>query len=63
MGGGAAVSNLRYTPATQEDIDVIYHLCRVLIETYEDLSSINLPAVLAWVRKKIQTQISAYTCV
>lgn len=57
------MSNLRYSPATPEDIDVIYNLCRELIETYEDLSSIDLPAVLAWVRKKIQTQISAYTSV
>ena len=57
------MSNLRYSPATPEDIDVIYNLCRELIETYEDLSSIDLPAVLAWVRKKIQKQISGYTCV
>ena len=57
------MNDLVYASATPEDIDVIYHLCRELIEAYEDLSSVHLPSVLNWVRKKIESQISAYTCV
>lgn len=54
---------LTYSRASREDIDVIFALCQELIETYEDTVSVDLPKILTWVRKKIETQILSYTCV
>jgi len=38
-------------------------LCRQLIEDYEDRSSVDLPAVLRWVRRKIEGSIGEYTLI
>ena len=41
---------LSYSPAQPEDIDQIDLLCKELIQTYEQLDSIDYPKVLRWVR-------------
>ena len=51
---------LTYLPADTSDIDVLYVLSKSLIERYEDLTSIDLPDVLAWVRRKLEKKISEY---
>ena len=50
-------------PATKEDIDVIFQLCRQLIEDYERPESIDYPKVLAWVQKKLEDSVGEYTAV
>ena len=57
------MTDLAYTQAKAEDIDIIFSQCRQLIESYEDMSCVDLPKVLSWMRRKIETQISSYTCV
>ena len=52
--------NLTCLPADKTDIDPIFALSRDLIEQYEDTSSIDLPRVLAWVRRKIEENIHEY---
>ena len=52
-----------YMPATDEDIQPIFNLCKGLIEEYEDLSSIDYSKVLAWVEKKISQNISKYIAI
>ena len=51
---------LQFLTATAEDIPAIYSQAKNLIDTYEDLSSIDYDKVLAWVRRKIETHISEY---
>ena len=55
--------DLTYAPASAEDIETIFHFCKDLIDTYEDIQSIDYGKVLAWVRRKIETNIAQYTCV
>lgn len=52
---------LSYSPAQPEDIDQIDLLCKELIQTYEQLDSIDYPKVLRWVRQKIESSIGEYT--
>ena len=52
--------NLQYAIASGADIPVIFQQAKNLIDTYEDLSSIDYEKVLAWVRRKIETCISEY---
>ena len=52
--------NLQHVIATAEDIPAIFAQAKDLINTYEDLSSIDYDKVLAWVRRKIETHISEY---
>ena len=52
--------NLTYSPASPADADAIYEQCKALIDAYEDISAIDYPRVLAWVRRKIETNIHEY---
>ena len=40
---------------------MIYGQAKSLIDTYEDIASIDYDKVLAWVKKKIKTEIHSYT--
>ena len=51
---------LQFLTATAEDIPAIFSQAKDLIDTYEDLSSIDYDKVLAWVKRKIETHISEY---
>ncbi len=59
MGAGADV--ITYTQAGMEDIPVIFHQCKALIDSYEDVSNIHYEKVLQWVWQKIEDNISQYT--
>lgn len=52
---------LCYEPACQEDLEPLFQLNKQLIEQYEDLSSIDYPRVLAWVRRNLQRNLSGVT--
>lgn len=52
---------LSYENAGEGDVESIFRLNRVLIETYEDLGTVDLDRVLAWVRRKITQNIGTYT--
>ena len=54
---------LVFCAASESDIPVIYGQAKSLIDTYEDIASIDYDKVLAWVKKKIKTEIHSYTCV
>ena len=54
---------LEYLKATQEDAQQIFELCKSLIDTYEDLSSVQYPQVLDWVARKIRQNIAMYTVI
>lgn len=54
---------LTFQPATQADIPVIFSFAKELIDTYEDKKQIPYDQVLSWVRRKIEQNISQYTCV
>ena len=54
---------LSFQPACQQDIPVIYQQAKHLIDTYEDIASIDYEKVLAWVNRKITSCISEYTAV
>ena len=55
--------NLQYAPATYTDVPVIFEQAQNLIDTYEDTAAIDYDKVIAWVRRKIETNIDQYTCV
>ena len=52
---------LYYEPACQENLEPLFQLNKQLIEQYEDLSSIDYPRVLAWVRRNLQRNLSGVT--
>lgn len=54
---------LQYIPAEPADIPVIYAQAKELIDTYEDLASIDYEKVLSWVNRKITAKIHGYCCV
>lgn len=54
---------ISYQSAEFCDIEPIFELSKRLIDDYEDISSIDYNAVLDWVNKKIQNNITEYTCV
>ena len=54
---------LRYEPARPEDIEALYAFNKELIDRYEDIEAIDYEKVLHWVRRKLETRISEYTCV
>ena len=54
---------LTYKPAAAEDMEPVFALCKNLIEQYENLEHIDLPKVLRWVRRKIETCIGEYTVI
>ena len=55
--------NLQFVPAVEADIPVIFAQAKSLIDTYEDLATIDYDKVLAWVKRKITTCLSEYRCV
>ena len=52
---------ITYAPAEQADLETLYRLNQKLIEDYEDLSAIDCPKVLAWVRKNLSASLSLFT--
>ena len=52
--------NLQFLPATETDIRLIYEQAKLLIETYEDITSIDYEKVLGWVKRKLHQEISSY---
>ena len=55
--------NLRFEPAGLIDLEPLFELSKSLIEQYEDLSSIDLEKVLAWVRRKLEKKLTEYRAV
>ena len=55
--------NLTFAPAEAADMESLFRFSKALIDEYEDLQSIDYEKVLAWVRRKIETQIGTYTCI
>lgn len=56
-------NDLDYAPADSTDAAMIYAMCKALIDCYEDPASIDYEKVLAWTKRKIETQIGQYTCI
>ena len=54
---------LQYRTAKAEDISVIYSQAKRLIDQFEDCDSIDYEKVMAWVYRKISSNISQYRCV
>lgn len=54
---------LRFCPASRVDIPVIFSMAKELVDTYEDLATIDYDKVMGWMRRKISENISEYTCV
>ena len=52
---------LSFSPATEADVEILFSLCKKLIDDYEDLASIDYEIVLAWVKRKITKNIGSYT--
>lgn len=55
--------NLQFQIAGTEDIEIIFTQAKQLIDTYEDIASIDYENVLAWVKRKILEHIREYRCV
>ena len=55
--------NLQFSVATQRDIPVIFAQAKALIDTYEDISTIDYEKVIVWVERKISQNISQYRTV
>lgn len=55
--------NLVFTAADLSDVPVIFAQAKDLIDSYEDVTSIDYDRVLAWVKRKIETHICEYRCV
>lgn len=49
-----------FEAATLEDIETIFELNKMHVNTYEDLSQINYDWVLNWVHLKIEQHVDAY---
>ena len=54
---------LLFKPASIDDIEAIYLLCKDLIDKYEDKSVIDYQKVLLWVKNKIEKRISEYQAI
>ena len=54
---------LQFQVADSSHIAAIYAQAKQLIDTYEDLESIDYDKVLSWVARKIKQNISQYTAV
>ena len=54
---------LQFTTAGERDIPVIFGEAKNMIDTYEDLASIDYDKVINWVQRKIVKHISSYTAV
>lgn len=55
--------NLQFVSANPADIPIIFAQAKALIDTYEDLETIDYEKVIAWVGKKITDNITQYQCV
>lgn len=55
--------NLTFTCAEASDVCRIFEQAKALIDAYEDTASIAYNKVLAWVRRKIEANISSYCSV
>ena len=55
--------SLTFASASKSDIPVIFNQAKNLIDTYEDIDTIDYDRVLAWVGRKIEAKISEYRCV
>ena len=53
----------QYVIAQTSDVPVIFAQAKELVDTYEDLSSIDYDKVMAWMERKIAANISQYRCV
>lgn len=51
---------IELTPCTKQDIEIIYHFSKQLIDTYEDKENIDYEKVLQWILHKINNQINEY---
>jgi len=54
---------ITYKQAKAEDVAPVFELCGQLILDYEQLETIDLSAVMNWVRRKIETSIGEYTVI
>ncbi len=57
------IMEITYQKATKNDIEALYAFNKELIDSYEDLKSIEYDKVLNWIRHKLETYISDYTCI
>lgn len=57
------IKDITYLAADQEDVPVIFAMSKDLIDTYEDIASIDYDKVLKWVLRKITQNITDYQCV
>ena len=48
---------LTYSPAQPSDAELLFTLNKALIDTYEDLCTIDYPKVLGWVRRNLEQNI------
>ena len=55
--------DIQFVSAEERDIPVILAQAKNLIDTYEDVESIDYDKVLAWVARKTAEHISEYRCV
>ena len=55
--------NLHVLPAESVDLEPLFELNKSLIMQYEDLSSIEIDKVLAWVRRKLEKKLTDYRAV
>lgn len=58
-----SVKDFTVTYATLADIPEIFAMSKSLIDSYEDVGSIDYDKVLAWVQRKISENIATYRCV
>lgn len=54
---------LSYINANKDDIENIFNFAKELVNTYEDLSKIDYDKVMAWVKRKIETNINEYNVI
>ncbi len=52
-----------FTKATAEDVDMVYHLAKGLIEKYETDPTLDYERVFGWVKDKIERNIESYKTV
>ena len=51
---------LTWEPALPEDLDSLFRLNKHLIDTYEDLTTIDYDKVLHWVRRNIESNLASF---
>ena len=52
---------LTLEPTGQEDLELLFQLNKQLIDTYEDIESIDYDRVLTWVRKNLEHSLPRFT--